>query len=61
MEELKIRLGKDPLGDSEISAAVLRARDALAVQGITDANIKDKIVSCLVLTAEDLCLDTRRL
>ena len=58
MEELKIRLGKDPLGDSEISAAVLRARDALAVQGITDANIKDKIVSCLVLTAEDLCLDT---
>ena len=37
---------------------MLRARDALADQGITDANIKDKIVSCLVLTAEDLCLDT---
>ena len=58
MEELKIHLGKDPLDDPEISAAVLRARDALAVEGITGANIKDKIVSCLVLTAEDLCLDT---
>lgn len=58
MEELKIHLGRDPLDDPEISAAVLRARDALAVEGITGANIKDKIVSCLVLTAEDLCLDT---
>ena len=58
MGELKIHLGRDPLDDPEISAAVLRARDALAVEGITGANIKDKIVSCLVLTAEDLCLDT---
>jgi len=58
MEELKIHLGRDPLDDPEISAAVLRARDALAVEGITGADIKDKIVSCLVLTAEDLCLDT---
>ena len=58
MGELKSHLGRDPLDDPEISAAVLRARDALAVEGITGANIKDKIVSCLVLTAEDLCLDT---
>ena len=50
MGELKIHLGRDPLDDPEISAAVLRARDALAVEGITGANIKDKIVSCLVLT-----------
>lgn len=44
----------------DVSAALTRAWGILNGAGITPENLKDRVVASLVLTAEELCLDTVR-
>ena len=55
---LRDYLGFDLLEDGEIRNALERAWLHLSDNGISRESLRDKIVSCLVLTAEALCLDT---
>lgn len=53
-------LGEKLTAREELSDALARAWKILNDAGITPENLKDRIVSSLVLTAEELCLDTVR-
>lgn len=44
--------------DSDINDAVHRAKDILLENGLVGQKLTDTIVSCIVLTAEDICNDT---
>jgi len=55
---LRDYLGFDLSEDEEIKAALGRAWERLAEKGIGRETLRDRIVSCLVLTAEAICLDT---
>lgn len=55
-EFLGVKLSEQP----DLSEAVSAAWERLSEAGITHENLKDRIVSSLVLTAEALCLDTVR-
>ena len=50
-EKLGIKLFPDP----DFSAALNEAFEILEANGITDEKLKDTIVSCIVLTAEEIC------
>lgn len=45
---------------ADVSETLERAWNTLSEAGITRENLKDRIVSSLVLTAEELCMDTVR-
>ncbi len=53
--EIEKYFGKNPDGIAEISDAVERARSLLAENGITSDCLKDRIVSCILLNAEEVC------
>ncbi len=55
MAALARALGKDLREDPALRAAVAAARAGLEEAGIGTEAVKDRIVSCLVLQAEDLC------
>lgn len=55
MAALARALGKDLREDPALRAAVAAARTGLEEAGIGAEAVKDRIVSCLVLQAEDLC------
>lgn len=57
INELNNFLGENILDDPNILNALSKAKSILDKNGITEVNLKDKIVSCIVLAAEDLCLD----
>lgn len=57
IEELNKYLGEDILKNDNISNAIDKAIDYLSKNGITSEELKNKIVSCLVLTAEGICSD----
>lgn len=58
ISELNDYLGYDILADQDIQAVLTQAAQLLADNGIAREALRDKIVACLVLTAEDLCCDT---
>lgn len=51
-------LGYELLADNEVSESLIRAKESLSAGGIDADSLRDKIVSCLVLTAEYICADT---
>ena len=53
--ELRARLGRDPLQDPEVSAALVKARAELAAQGIGGDRFKDLVVAALVKAADGVC------
>jgi len=57
IDELNAYLNEDILKDESIITVLEQAKILLKENGIDSNNIKDKIVSCLVLTAEDICTD----
>ncbi len=60
LREISVFLGLELTARSDISAALEEARRKLTEAGITAENLKDRMVSSLVLTAEELCMDTVR-
>lgn len=58
ISSLSSSLGIDLLNDEEIAKSLHKAREIISQSGINDEGLKDKIVSCIVLTAEEICLDT---
>jgi len=50
-------LGFDLSKDTGLQKSLKEARGIISQNNITDENLKDKIVSCIVLTAEDVCLN----
>jgi ferrous iron transport protein B len=58
IDELNTYLDKDILNDEEITAALAQAKVVLQNDGIDSNNLKDKIVTSLVLTAEEICINT---
>jgi ferrous iron transport protein B len=57
IDELNAYLHEDILKDKSIITVLEQAKILLKENGIDSNNIKDKIVYCLVLTAEDICID----
>lgn len=57
LQEVKTYLGQDLLQHEPLRCAVEQAQQQLAAQGIGAAELKDRVVAGLVLTAEELCLD----
>ncbi|MFT3950978.1 MAG: ferrous iron transport protein B [Oscillospiraceae bacterium] len=51
-------LGKDLLADPAIRKAFDHAERLLTDSGISKEILRDRIVSCIILTSEDICLDT---
>lgn len=49
--------GYDIMADEDIALAVKNAHELLITEGIEVDKIKDKIVSCLILTAQGICDD----
>ena len=58
LNELNSYFGKNILDDENVSESLEKALEHLKNNGIDSTNIKDRIVSCIVLTAEDIALDT---
>ena len=58
IDELNTYLNNDILNDEKITAVLEKAKALLRNNGIDSDNLKDKIVSSLVLTAEGICIDT---
>lgn len=56
--EINSCLNCDILADGEIEQAIERGQKILAENGITADNLKDKIVACVVLTAEGIAGET---
>lgn len=57
LSEMKKFYGKDLSDDEEISSAIKDAKSILAENGITSDKLKDGIVSCIFMNAEDVCGD----
>lgn len=57
LQEVKAYLGQDLLQQELLLCAIEQAQLLLAAQGIGTAELKDRVVAGLVLTAEELCLD----
>ena len=60
ISSLSSYLGLDLLADDEIEKSLHKAREIISQNNITDEGLKDKIVSCIVLTAEEICMDIVR-
>jgi len=60
ISSLSSYLGLDLLEDNEIAKSLHKAREIISQNNITDEGLKDKIVSCIVLTAEEICMDIVR-
>ena len=58
INELNIFLGIDILSIKEIKNVLTLAKNYLEENGIKTEELRNKIVSCIVLTAEGLCADT---
>lgn len=58
IDELNSYLNTDILADEKITASIDQARVLLWDNGIDSNHLKDKIVSSLILAAEDICMDT---
>ncbi|MBO5383736.1 MAG: ferrous iron transport protein B [Ruminococcus sp.] len=58
INELNSYLGFNILENDKVCSALETARLHLESLGITTENLQSKIVSCIVLTAEDIALDT---
>lgn len=58
IDELNTYLNHDILNDENIIAVLDQAKVLLQNNGIDSNNLKDHIVSSLVLTAENICIDT---
>lgn len=56
ISEIGKHIGEDPLDNKEISTAVEDARNVLAENGITSDQLKDRIVSCILKNAEEVCV-----
>ena len=54
-EEIERFFGKNPNDITEVSEAVESAKSLLAENGITSDCLKDRIVSCILLNAEEVC------
>ncbi|MBC8586403.1 ferrous iron transporter B [Oscillospiraceae bacterium NSJ-64] len=57
LRSLSDYLGFSVLDDPEISQGLKRALAKLLEHGISKEQLRDKIVSCIVLAAEEVCLD----
>ncbi len=57
IQEINTYLDASFLEDADLQNALGRANDLLAQNGITPENLPDRIVSALVLAAEEVCLD----
>lgn len=57
LDALAVHLGKDLREDAVLCTETERAREGLAGVGIGREDIGDRVVSCLVLQAEDICND----
>lgn len=57
IQEINTYLDASFLEDADLLDALGRANDLLAQNGITPENLPDRIVSALVLAAEEVCLD----
>lgn len=55
VSEIGKDMGENPLDNKEISAAVDDARKILAENDITSDQLKDRIVSCILKNAEEVC------
>ena len=58
MDEVNSYLDTDIMEYGSIKESIKNAREYLSTLNLTAEDIKTKIVSCLVITAEGLCLDT---
>lgn len=58
IDELNAYLNTDILNDENITSAIEQAKVLLRNNGIDSNHLKDKIVSSLILAAEDICMDT---
>ena len=58
MKALNDYLGYDILSDENLQDKLTLAKQLLTDEGITNERLKDEIVSCLVLKAEDICAKT---
>lgn len=56
LAELKKFYGQDPLEEPEVKTALDQAWNILAENGITADKLNDKIVSCILRNAENVCL-----
>ncbi|MCM1166245.1 MAG: ferrous iron transport protein B [Lachnospiraceae bacterium] len=54
-DEIERFFGKNPNDIEEVSGAVERAKSLLAENGITSDCLKDRIVSCIMRNAEEVC------
>lgn len=57
LDALAVHLGRDLREDAALRAEIERGRGALVEAGIGWEDIGDRVVSCLVLQAEDICND----
>ena len=57
ISEISRYISVNLIENDEIRSAVDRAFEMLSTHGITRENVKDKIVSCIFFTAEDIALD----
>ncbi len=57
MEEIQRCTGYDPAKDAVLLQLLRRTRTLLSKNGITRENVQDKIVACLVVTAEGICAE----
>lgn len=58
INELNTFLNEDILKDEHIIAVLKQSKKILQDNAIDENSLKDKIVSCLILTAENICKDT---
>ncbi len=58
VQALCLHTGYDAAKDTALAAVLEQAYAHLALSKITKENIQDKIVACLVVTAEGICADT---
>lgn len=58
VNEIREYLGDEFLNDSALNSALSQADDWLRAEGINQDKFKDKIVSAIVSTAEEVCKDT---
>lgn len=57
MQSLNDALGFDLMENEEIARKLEEAKQCLQSRGISQENLRDQIVSCIVRTAEELCSD----
>lgn len=58
LEGIASRTGGGLMQDTAIAGALSKAKQSLAEAGIPEESLRDRIVSCIVLAAEEVCMET---